>query len=59
MLKKFKSRSVDGEHLQDGDVISYSCTLPTVSTSDDFITIVIAAKQNRAVATVVVVHSAA
>ena len=51
MFEKLKSRLVAGGHLQDRDVYDNSAS-PTASTSSVFILTAIAARQNRAVATV-------
>ena len=51
MFEKLKSRLVAGGHLQDRDVYNNGAS-PTASTSSVFILTAIAARQNRAVATV-------
>ena len=51
MFEKLKSRLVAGGHLQDRDVYNNGAS-PTASTTSVFILTTIAAKQNRAVATI-------
>ena len=53
LFDKLKARLVAGGHLQDRTVYDESA-LPTASTTSVFITAAIAAKENRAVATIVV-----